>query len=160
MLGGLIAFTEGFRGAVWLEILLLAGITGAPTQVERLAAVARRIRAERIQLNTVSRPPAETQALAVPCSLMEQFKGYFGENAEVISESDRVEPQASSVEVTTDVDILALLQRRPSTVEGLSSGLGLHAGEVVKRLDALRLRGAVRLVKIDGAAFYEVVRAE
>jgi wyosine [tRNA(Phe)-imidazoG37] synthetase (radical SAM superfamily) len=160
MLGGLIAFTEGFRGAVWLEILLLAGITGAPTQVERLAAVARRIRAERIQLNTVSRPPAETHALAVPCSLMEQFKGYFGENAEVISESDRVQPQASSVEVTKDVDILALLRRSPCTVEGLSSGLGVHAGEVVKRLDALRRRGAVRLVKIDGAAFYEVVRTE
>jgi len=158
MLGGLVAFTEGFKGAVWLEILLLAGITGVPTQVERLAAVARRIRAERIQLNTVSRPPTETHALAVLRSLMEQLKGYFRRNAEVISESDRAEPPASCVEVTTDVDILALLRRRPCTVEGLSSGLGLHAGEVVKRLNALQRRGDVRLVKIDGAAFYEAVR--
>ena len=58
----MIAFREGYEGQVWLEILLLDWSTGTLAEVERLAALAARIAPDRIQLNTVARPPAESFA--------------------------------------------------------------------------------------------------
>jgi predicted ArsR family transcriptional regulator len=53
---------------------------------------------------------------------------------------------------------VALLNRRPCTVEGISDGLDVTPNEVVKHLDALVGRGAVRAARKDDAVFYEGVR--
>jgi len=155
MLNGLVEFTDGFAGSVWLEVFLLGGVTGIPADVERLAALAARIHPERVQLNTVSRPPAEEYAFAVPSDRMEQFKEYFDGKAAVVGESERDEPRISRRSTSTDADIVALLSRRPCTIEGISSGLGLHAGEVAKRLETLRRECAVVVVRTGEAVFYE-----
>ena len=59
-----------------------------------------------------------------------------------------------------DSAILALLSRRPCTVEGISMGLGLKTGTVVKRLGLLFDSGAVRTVRRGNGIFYETVRSQ
>ena len=68
MVDGLAAFTARFPRLVWLEVLLVDGITGTERQVEKIAALARRIRPGRVQINTVSRPPAEGFPAPFPAS--------------------------------------------------------------------------------------------
>ena len=60
VVGGMIAFRNGYRGQMWLEVMLLAAVTGGADVVERLAELAARIAPDRIQLNTAVRPPAES----------------------------------------------------------------------------------------------------
>jgi wyosine [tRNA(Phe)-imidazoG37] synthetase (radical SAM superfamily) len=117
MVAGLAEFTQLFAGPVWLEVFLLAGVTGIADEVEKIAGLAERIRPARIQLNTVSRPPAEEFAMAVPRDLLERFKTRFPGTAEVICEREAGEAPASSAQETTDADIMALLRRRPCTVQ-------------------------------------------
>ena len=82
---GMIAFREGYEGQVWLEILLLDWSTGTLAEVERLAALAARIAPDRIQLNTVARPPAESFAEPVSGDRLLEFAEYFTPRAEVIA---------------------------------------------------------------------------
>jgi wyosine [tRNA(Phe)-imidazoG37] synthetase (radical SAM superfamily) len=56
MVNGLIDFTRDFPGDVWLEVLLLFGITGMADETRKIAAYAERIGPQRVQLNTVCRP--------------------------------------------------------------------------------------------------------
>jgi wyosine [tRNA(Phe)-imidazoG37] synthetase (radical SAM superfamily) len=158
MVDGLVEFAQRFPRRVWLEVFLLAGVTGVPSEVNKIAAITKRIQPERVQLNTVSRPPSETFALAVAGDDMERLRGLFPGTVEVISEEERAESPSSLTREVSDADILALLSRRPCTVQGVSSGLGLHPSEVAKRLEALAIQGPVVTVWRDDAVFYQTAR--
>src|SRR5665648_267082 len=86
VVGGMIAFRNGYPGQLWLEVMLLAGVTGMVAEVERLAELAARIAPDRIQLNTAVRPPAESFVAPVPDSSLQAFAGLFTPHAEVIAD--------------------------------------------------------------------------
>ena len=156
MFAGLVQFTEHFPESVWLEVFLLAGVTGTPVEVEKIAALVKRIGPARVQLNTVSRPPAEESAFAVLRNQMEQFKKLFDGAVDVIAESGRGQSPASSANEMTDADILALLSRRPCTSADVANGLGIHLMEALKHLDGLIAAGKVRTVVTGGRSFYTI----
>jgi wyosine [tRNA(Phe)-imidazoG37] synthetase (radical SAM superfamily) len=153
---GLAAFRERFAKPVWLEVMLVAGVTGIRAEVEKLGALVRRIRPKRVQLNTITRPPCEEFAYPVSPEAMAAFARLFGRGASVVSEH-RARRAVESGAVT-DGDILALLTRRPCTSRGISEGLGIHLGEITKRLDTLTDQGAVTPVRKNGSVFFETVR--
>jgi wyosine [tRNA(Phe)-imidazoG37] synthetase (radical SAM superfamily) len=154
MVDGIAAFTKRFPGEVWLEILLLAGVTGIPSEMKKIAALAERIGPARVQLNTVSRPPAEEFALPLPPGRMLALKGLFPGEVDIISRSERGGAPISAFSETTDADILALLRRRPCTSADVSNGLGLHVNEALKRLEALIAAGKVNTAVTDGRSYY------
>ena len=158
MVDGLTEFTGGFPGSVWLEVFLLGGVTGLSSEVRKIAALARRIQPERVQLNTVSRPPAEEFAAAVSSAQMERCKRAFAGTVEVIEERPGDDSPGAFESDAGDQDILALLRRRPCTIEGVSSGLGLHAAQAAKRLQALKRQGVVKPTRKNREVFYEIVR--
>ncbi len=84
MIDGIYEFRRSFSGQYWLEVLLLGGITGLPHPVEQMAEIAGWISPDRVQLNTVVRPPAESSAVPVARCLLECFAAAFGDKAEVI----------------------------------------------------------------------------
>jgi len=155
---GLATFARCFTGSVWLEVFLLAGITGIQGEIEKIAALTRRIGPARVQLNTVSRPPAEEFAIAVPGDRMKRFRKLFSETVAVIDEIERGASTTLSREGATDRDILLLLRRRPCTVRDVSSGLGLHPEDASKRLHILSQQGSVVSVRRNDVIFYEAVR--
>jgi len=158
MVEGLITFRERFAKPVWLEVMLVAGVTGIQAEVEKIATLTRRIRPARIQLNTVSRPPCEESALPVPSDRMAAFARLFPGQAETIVEGSTCRGTPTWPGSATGGDILALLRRRPCTARGIAEGLGSHIGEVTKQLDLLTNQGAVAPIRKDGAVFFETVR--
>lgn len=154
MVDGLVTFTRSSPGAVWLEVFLLAGVTGIQAEVEKIAALTRRIRPAKVQLNTVSRPPAEEFAFAVADDRMEQFRELFAETIDVISESERSRSPALSAEETTDSEILSLLRRRPCTLRDVALSLGIHPNEAAKCLDVLGKAGKITKIFLNGQYFY------
>ncbi|MDD8026097.1 MAG: radical SAM protein [Acidobacteriota bacterium] len=159
MVGGIASFTKRFSGEVWLEVLLLAGVTGIPSEVKKIAALAKRIGSTRVQLNTVSRPPAEEFASPLSTDQMLALKDIFSREVDIISESERGGACVSAFSKAREADILALLRRRPCTSVDVASGLGLHVNEALKRLEALIAAGKVSMAITDGRSFYTLTGA-
>ncbi len=150
---GLVAFREAFRGELWLEVFLLRGLTDNEAAVRSMADIARRIRPDRVQLNTVHRPPAEDAARAVAREALERWAELFTPAAEVIApyRSERLEREHG---IDPDA-ILALLRRRPCTAEDVAAGLGIHPLEAGKLLEILADEKAVQRRETAGAVFYD-----
>jgi wyosine [tRNA(Phe)-imidazoG37] synthetase (radical SAM superfamily) len=152
---GMAAFRKGFAGQIWIEVMLLAGITDTPSDVGRLAELAARIAPNRVQLNTAVRPPAETFAGAVARRSLQELAGLFTPHAEVIAD---VVP-ADGDRTSTDSDVLALLSRRPCSVADIATGLGIHHGEALKTATQLVAQGAAQLHTRGGRSFYTAASA-
>ena len=160
MVDGLAAFTAGFPGEVWLEVFLLAGVTGLPSEAGKIAAAARLIAPARVQLNTVSRPPAEEFVCAVSRKRLDSLKGLFRGAVEVVSESVEDVSLVLPSPDLRDEDVLALLGRRPCTCRDVASGLGVPAPAAIKRLDALVASGKAKTVLEGGKAYYVIAPAK
>lgn len=160
LVDGLVEFAGRFSKPVWLEVFLLAGVTGILSEVHKIAALAKRIRPKKVQLNTVSRPPCEEFAFPVHRDQMKSFVKMFEIEAEIISEERSSESFSRNSVAIFDADILRLLERRPCTVMDISSGLGLHVTEVTKKIEPLIQKGKVISVRQNGALFYKVVKIE
>lgn len=154
MLHGLAEFSTQFAGSIWLEVFLLGGVTGIATEVKKIAALAERIHPARVQLNTVARPPAEAFALPVSRKHLDNFAGLFNSRAEVIAEISHAE--VAEAPGGAGGDIVALLSRRPCTLEDVSRGLGIHVVEAAKELEILKRSGRVKEVLLDARWFYTV----
>jgi wyosine [tRNA(Phe)-imidazoG37] synthetase (radical SAM superfamily) len=154
MVGGLEAFTARFPGRVWLEVFLLAGVTGVPSEVRKLAALAGRIAPARIQLNTVARPPAEGFAQPLSPERMSAMKDLFTADVEVIVEAPPAGTRATSSFATEDEDVLSLLRRRPCTSTDVAGALNINVTEALKQLELLRAAGRVKAVASSGRTFY------
>jgi wyosine [tRNA(Phe)-imidazoG37] synthetase (radical SAM superfamily) len=158
MVGGLLSFAQGYRGKVWLEVFVLRGLTDRPDELAAIAAIVGKLRPDRAQLNTVSRPAAEPLALAVPRAFLEGACRLFPVPCEVIAEGPTRPPAAAARSGDVADEIVALVARRPCTVEGIAAGLGLRPNEVVKHLEALCARGRLRAERRGAAVFYEEAR--
>jgi len=156
MTDGIAAFTRRFSGKVWLEVFLLGGVTGIPAEVEKIAAIVRRIQPARVQLNSVSRPPAEEFALPLSINQMLALKDFFPGQVDIIPEIERDSAKVSAFAQAREVDILALLSRRPCTINDIAKGLGLHQNVVVKTLEHLRGDGKVIEERIGGSLYFRL----
>lgn len=159
MVDGLAAFTARFRKLVWLEVLLVEGLTGSEKEVEKIAALARRIQPGRVQLNTVSRPPAEASVKPVSAQQLSAWCKFFPKAVEVISDAIPQNPLPAGLAEVTDEEILDLLARRPCTPQGVAAGLNLHLQEAAKRLHALANAGKIAVLRKDQDLFYQVPMA-
>ncbi len=152
VLEGLIAFKQEFTGQYWLEVFLLGGYTSVPAEAARIAECVQRIRPDRVQLNTVTRPGAETFAEAVPAQRLTALAGLFQPQAEVIV--DLTPAAAEPLHQSTVDDILNTLRRRPCRIEDLVAAHGLHRNEALKDLDVLMGSGAVECAVTESGLYY------
>lgn len=68
---GLIEFSHKFSGQLWLEIMLLAGINDDDASLDKFASELKKIKYDRVYVNTPVRPPAESFA---ECPSKEQVR--------------------------------------------------------------------------------------
>jgi wyosine [tRNA(Phe)-imidazoG37] synthetase (radical SAM superfamily) len=156
---GLVAFRRRFSGKLWLEVLLLAGLTDSHEEVRRIAALAARVGPDRVQLNTVVRPPAESLARAVPGERLQRLAEFFDPPAEVIAEygghrgGGAAEPAGPEAPARA-AEVMGMLARRPCTPEDVAAGLGLHPLEASKLIADLIGRGRLVASERGGRIYY------
>jgi len=152
---GLILFRKEFKGSIWLEIMLVKGVNDSPSHIKKLKEAVSRIKPDKIQLNTVVRPPAEKSAQPLSLKEMEKIRKAFGKNCEIIAEFDKKALKSSQKDL--EGAILAMIQRRPVTLSDISVSLGRHKSEIIKYLDFLLEEGKVRPVTHKGLKYFEPV---
>ncbi|NIM57428.1 MAG: radical SAM protein [Candidatus Aminicenantes bacterium] len=150
---GLLKFSKEFKGSIWLEIMLVKGVNDSPSHIRKLKQAIAKIKPEKVQLNTVIRPPAEKHARHIGLKDLEKIRNILGENCEIIAESSR-EAQISSSE-NLEAAILSLVQRRPVTLADISASLGKGKEKIKKSLDALLAEGKIKSVTHKGSKYFE-----
>ncbi len=154
---GLATFRREYPGEIWLEVMVLAGLTDTPSAVAAIAALARRIAPDRIQLNTAVRPTFEESAAPVASQRLFELSRVFAQEAEVVAGWRGGPDDTRAGGSPDDEPILRLLTRRPCTVEQIASGLGFRPNAVVKVLADLEHRGRAHRVVRGGRVFWHAI---
>ena len=156
MLSGLVEFRRKFHRQYWLEVFLLGTYTTFERELAEIRHCVDLIRPDRVQLNTVTRPPTENYAAAVPREQLEEIAATFSPPAEVIAEfhgADGLEVGQSSREV-----ILQLLRRRPCSIDDIAGGLAMHRTEVLKSVEHLSVEGLVEESRVGDKLYYKAAQ--
>jgi len=149
---GIDTFSQDFGGKVWLEIVLVKGINDSLEEIERVARVTGKMNLERIQLNTVVRPPAEEFAGPLSREDLENMKTLLGEKCEIIAEFRK--PTQRAHEVDVEKRILSMVKRRPLRLVDILQSLGAHRNEIIKYLEALEKKHEIRTKVHNGDVYY------
>jgi len=163
---GLVVFSHEYTGKLWLEILFAEGINDSDADIEALSGVIKRMRVDRIQLNTVARPPLESFARPVS-------EKRFGEIAATMRKQypdipvDMLARGAVTREDATEIvfghgrgrqdiidEIIQMLKRRPCTAADINTIFPSGGSEKVEQyLEPLVRSGRVR-TRVHGDRVY------
>lgn len=152
MLSGIIDFSQKFRGKIWLEIMLIKGINDSPDKVEKLAQIVKKIKLDKIQLNTPVRPPAEEFVHPLSLESLKNISSMMGERCEIVTEIKRERQRA--YEKNREEAVLNIIKRRPVTVDEISSSLGLHKNEVIKYVETLGEKNLIKFKIYNRRKYY------
>jgi wyosine [tRNA(Phe)-imidazoG37] synthetase (radical SAM superfamily) len=136
---GLKALRRDFHGFIFLEVVLLAGFNDSAREIEGLKRVIEEISPDRVQLNTVVRPPADSRALSLDTVRLEEIKNFFGNGAEIIA--DIPPEQRRQVFESYEDTILETARRRPMRAVDLSNVLNLPLEDIEGLLEGLLGKG-------------------
>lgn len=156
MLSGLIALRRRFRGQYWLEVLLVGAISDCEPELAAIRTCVAQIEPDRVLLNTVTRPPAENNTLPVPHGRLVEVAATFSPPAEVLEAFHH--PDSSIQSSASRREILALLARRPCTIDDISAGLLMHKTEVLKHVELLTVEGLIEPRSGDKESLYQCRR--
>ena len=151
MVEGLRGLRRDYGGRIWMEVFLMAGVNDTPEQVQRIAKVAQDIRPDRIQLNTVVRPPADGEAGAVTPEALQELAGLFEPRAELIV-GFQGEPCRDGA--ATEAEIVSMLARRPCTAADIAASFGLSVAEAEVLVEQLEDEGRIIPEARDNGVYY------
>ncbi len=154
MLDGLVSFRKEFAGEIWLEVLLVAGVNDSEDDIAALKPWIERIDPDRVQLNTVVRPPLERFARPVPAVVLQDIAARLGPRVEIIA-SPAAREAGARRGVSRD-QVLALLGRRPCTVEEIGRALGVDGATLSSLLAGLEAEGLVVARSHEGGVFLQL----
>lgn len=132
---GLRCFRQEFHGKIWLEIMLVKEVNDDTAHLEKLKAAVDLINPDKVQLNTVVRPPSEPWVKPVDDGELNEALKLIGPRAEVITEM-RKKPALIDPKDLTSL-IFNVLRRRPASSDELVGMLGATSARVNEALQAL-----------------------
>jgi wyosine [tRNA(Phe)-imidazoG37] synthetase (radical SAM superfamily) len=163
VIAGLEKVTHNHPGQVHLEVMLIDGINDDEQSLRDIADCLKRMRFDRLDINTPVRPPVPERG-AVPCGqdVLDRALELFGPKAHAIGDfSKKGEPQKPRQREFNDLDkdIRGMLLRRPCTVEDIAGSLEVHRGDVIASIERLEAAGLVDSRSGDLGTYYHVPSA-
>jgi wyosine [tRNA(Phe)-imidazoG37] synthetase (radical SAM superfamily) len=132
--------------------MLLSGINDREEEIESLRQAILEIAPDKVQLNTVVRPPADAKAIPLDRKKLEVVNDVFGPRAEIIATAPiRGRPHFLG---TLTAAVLEMAQRRPVTVEDVVGALNASVQDVESSVAALTGKGKLRKQSHLGKDYY------
>ena len=92
VIAGLEAFRDEYAGKIWMEVFILKGVNDGEAELAALEAALRRVCPDKVQLNTLDRPPAYPGVASADFALLERIRsGWRGMAVEIIKEVRRMD---------------------------------------------------------------------
>jgi wyosine [tRNA(Phe)-imidazoG37] synthetase (radical SAM superfamily) len=149
---GLKRFGKEFKGKIWLEIMVIKHINDTPEELEKFHKLLGKTDLDRIQLNTVARPPGEEIEQVMEASELETISRLFGPKCEVIGEFHRAPSGHNQGDWTQR--ILDVLKRRSLSLDDIRTVTGISAQEARGHLRTMEEKGWVRSFRFGKDLFY------
>jgi wyosine [tRNA(Phe)-imidazoG37] synthetase (radical SAM superfamily) len=153
LVSGLIEFRKEFGGQIWLEVFLLEGINTTTEQIKKIKNIIKKIRPDKVQLNTSVRPTSEPGLEELSLARLEQIAGQLGRGCSVTA--DFASPAVGRhVEVGAE-KVLSILKRRPCSIDDVCAGLGISRAEALKYISSLESLGVICSQEKGGTVFFK-----
>ena len=146
ILEGIREFSFLFRGQLWVEVLFVKGINDTDDELNKMRDFLSSIHYDKIQINTVDRPPADSSIEAVSSAFLEK--------AAAILNGDEIKRKfQQSDDIMHFDDILDIVRRRPYTVNEIKRAIGLSNKQVFMEINHLEKKRFIERRNIDGKEF-------
>lgn len=156
ILQGLAALRREFKGQIWLEVLLVRDLNDDPEEIPGLIQWVRQINPDRVQLNTVTRPPTEAWVRAPVPERIQQIKSALGPKAEIVASFKGLVERTSLSDL--EQRVLETVMRRPLSAEDLSSLFGLDQTQARQILENMAKKNSWSAERIEGRTYYRAAR--
>jgi len=154
---GMIEFRKRYTGQLWLEVFIIPGLNTTDDELAGLKSAIARIGPDRIQLNTLDRPPADSWVTAASNEELKRIREFLGRPGIEIAGLDSPVSPAVLERTAAPELIYATLCRRPSTLDDLIRTTGLPDTEVVKILGSFEQKGRVSAQRRARGVFYVII---
>lgn len=128
---GLVQFRAEYRGALWVEVMLVRGVNDSDEALERLCEVLERVRPHQIHLNVPTRPPAEPWVEAPTPARLAHARARLARVAPTFAPKT-AHAQIRGPQSDLPTTLLEVVTRHPMTIAELSGLLPAHAYEQVQ----------------------------
>ncbi len=155
IIAGLIQFRQEYPGNIWLEIFLVEGINTGAEELAALHEAIKKVAPDKVQLNTLDRPPAYPGVRAADLPFLEGVRRLWPDlPVEIIKRVHRRE-EILAFSQNLENSILNTIRRRPLTIHDLETMTGMRREELFQYLDVLEREKKVRTAISGGNIFYE-----
>lgn len=157
MIKGLMDFSREYRGKIWLEVFFAKGVNDDNKELENLHSTIKNIGPDRVQLNSLDRPPAYKDTKLVEIKFLENIKESWNDLQVDIIKRIRRREEISSFSKNLEKNILNTIERRPLTLEDLEILTGKKPAELLKYLDVLEKEKKIIPKVIGNKIFYALI---
>jgi len=152
IIDGLKEFNSCYAKPIWLEIMLIKNVNDDPDELKKMVQIVSGLSVDRIQLNTVTRPPSEETAGRLEEEELKEISKLFGSRCEVICSFEKTAEMPAQADWTEI--IVETLKRRPLTLEDMVRITSLSRFQVRTKLKAMENEGLVRSYVLGDDLFY------
>ncbi|MDD3846638.1 MAG: radical SAM protein [Syntrophorhabdaceae bacterium] len=152
VIAGLKKFRQGYTGPIWLEIMLIRNVNDDPDELKKMAHIVSTLGMDKIQLNTVTRPPSDEKAGRLEEDKLQAICKLFGPACEVICSFEKVAEMPAQADWSGI--ILETLKRRPLTLDDVVKTTSLSHFQAKTRLKAMEEEGLVKSYVLGDDLFY------
>ncbi|MCJ7524679.1 MAG: radical SAM protein [Candidatus Aminicenantes bacterium] len=154
IIAGLEIFRSEYPGKIWLEIFIVKGINDREEEIAALSQAVRRIAPDKIQLNTLDRPPAYSGIESADFRVLESIRDQWSDlPVEIIKRANRRE-EIRAFSSNLENSLLNTIRRRPLTIDDLAALTAKGEGELRQYLDILEKEKKIRPVIVGERIFY------
>lgn len=152
VINGLKMLRQDYKGQIFLEVVFLAGVNDTKKEVEALKNLVQQISPEKIQLNTVVRPPADSKAISLDRKRLEEINLFFGEKSEIVAEIPiKIKTRKEEHLISS---VLDMVKRRPLKQIDIVNALGLSTDETEDLIKGLLIKGYIRKQSHSGDIYF------
>jgi wyosine [tRNA(Phe)-imidazoG37] synthetase (radical SAM superfamily) len=150
---GLKQFREDFRGQIWLEVMLIKNVNDDREELTKLKETVASIGVDKVQLNTVVRPPTDRQANRLGKEELENIAHFMGTGCEVVCDFDKTSAQREDEDWSAMV--LDIIRRRALSLNDIMRITGMPFAPVKSQLEHLERIGQVKSYTLGEDIFYK-----
>jgi len=152
-ISGLHLLRQEYKGQIWLEILIVAGINDSDDEIEKLAKAARDLRPDKVHVHTADRPSPVREVTPASLDTLRTLAHAIGDVAQVVPDipaSKHRDRQHDDIRA----EVFNIICKRPGRVKDVASVTGMDDGIVAGILDQMVESGQVRKRLHEGCEYY------
>lgn len=149
---GLKLFRSEYGGKIWLEIMLIKDVNDDEEELQKFKEVISDIKVDKIQINTVTRPPTEESPGKLTKMELERICKFFEGPCEIICTFEKSVKKGD--EDNWSERVLGILRRRSLTLDDIVKITGVSFHKAKSRLKALENEGKIKSYSFDDNIFY------